>query len=98
MTDHSRAGRLGAFRQHALHSARETTAAARAAALARFERQVDPDEKLLPAERAKRAEYARRAYFGRLAIASAKKRKSRGVQPAAPARSTEVRRVAAPTG
>ena len=38
------------------------TAAARAAFLDRFERQVDPDGTLPPAERARRAEHARKAY------------------------------------
>lgn len=60
-------GRIGAHRQHALHDGHETTAAATAAFLSRFEREVDPDGKLPPAERAKRAEHAKRAYFIALA-------------------------------
>ena len=39
------------------------TRPARQAFLKRFERQVDPDGKLLPEERARRAEYALRAYM-----------------------------------
>lgn len=50
------------------------TAPARAAALARFEREVDPDGLLAPEERAKRADFARRAYFKRLALKSSKAR------------------------
>lgn len=51
------------------------TAAARKAALDRFERQVDPDGVLTPAERAVRAEHARKAYFTRLALLSARSRR-----------------------
>lgn len=39
------------------------TANARTAALARFEREVDPDGRLAPAERARRAEHARKAHM-----------------------------------
>jgi hypothetical protein len=53
------------------------TAAARQAALDRFEREVDPDGLLLPAERAIRAEHARKAYFARLALKSAQARRNR---------------------
>ena len=53
------------------------TANARAAFLARFEREVDPDGRLSPEERCRRAEHARRAYFTRLALASAKARRAR---------------------
>jgi len=48
------------------------TAAARQAALDRFERQVDPDGTMPPAERARRAEHARKAYFAGLALKSAR--------------------------
>ncbi|MGB3697603.1 MAG: hypothetical protein WBA05_09230 [Gordonia sp. (in: high G+C Gram-positive bacteria)] len=47
------------------------TAPARKAALARFEKQVDPDGKLSDAERTRRAESARKAYFKKLALKSA---------------------------
>ncbi|MGH3574069.1 MAG: hypothetical protein ACRDUW_19985 [Pseudonocardiaceae bacterium] len=47
--------------------------------LARFERQVDPDNTLAPAERARRAEAARRAHMQRLALASSKARRARSV-------------------
>ncbi len=54
------------------------TAPARAALLARFEREVDPDNLLEPAERGRRAEHKRKAYFQRLALRSAQsRRKSR---------------------
>lgn len=51
------------------------TAPARAAMMARFEREVDPEGVLPPHERAKRAENAKAAYFKRLALKSAKARR-----------------------
>lgn len=51
------------------------TAPARAALLARFEQQADPDGTLLPAERARRAEHLRKAHFQRLALKSAQSRR-----------------------
>ena len=70
-------GRVGAFRLHATHDPRVTTAKARAAFLARFEAEVDPDGTLDPAERHRRALAARRAYFTRLALRSAQARRRR---------------------
>jgi hypothetical protein len=70
-------GRIGAYRLHAMHDPRETTAAGRAAFLAGFEREVDPDGVLPPAERARRAAAARKAHFARLALASARARRER---------------------
>ena len=52
------------------------TAPARAALMARFEREVDPTGALLPQERAKRAESARKAYFTNLALKSARSRRT----------------------
>lgn len=46
------------------------TAPARAAFLARFEDQVDPERRLSPTERARRAEAARKAYMAGLALRS----------------------------
>lgn len=51
------------------------TAPARAALMAKFEREADPAGTLLPAERARRAEHLRKAHFQRLALASAKSRR-----------------------
>ena len=51
------------------------TAPARAALMATFERQVDPDGALPPDELARRAEHARKAYFLRLALKSARSRR-----------------------
>jgi hypothetical protein len=48
--------RIGACSLHAQRDASETTSAARAAFLSRFEREVDPDGELAPEERARRAE------------------------------------------
>ncbi len=69
--------RLAAYAMHARHDARETSASGRAAFLARFESEVDPDGRLDPAERRRRAEHARRAYFTRLAVASVQARRAR---------------------
>ena len=73
----ARRGRIGAYRLHATHSAKETTKAAREAFMARFEREVDPDGTLTAEERARRAEAARKAYFAQLAHKSAKARRRR---------------------
>ena len=43
--------------------------------LARFEREVDPDNQLPPEERRRRAEAARRLHMTRLAFASSKARR-----------------------
>lgn len=73
-------GRIGAFRLHATHDARETTAKARQTFLDRFEREVDPDGLLPLAERQRRAEYAKKAYFARLALRSAQSRRRRAAR------------------
>src|SRR3954467_7644157 len=72
--DMIRRGRIGAFVTHSRHDPRETTAKARAAFLARFEREVDPEGSLPEAERRRRAEHARKAHFARLALKSARTR------------------------
>jgi hypothetical protein len=69
--------RIGAYAMHGRNDARETTAKARAAFLARFERQADPEGRLPATERQRRAQQLRRAYFARLALASAKARRAR---------------------
>ena len=69
--------RLAAHAMHAQHDARATTAKARAAFLARFERQADPEGLLMLAERERRAQQLRSAYFAQLALASAKARRAR---------------------
>ena len=69
--------RIGAYRLHATHDSRETTAAARSAFLANFERQVDPEGILSADERRLRAAAARKAYFARLALKSARARRKR---------------------
>jgi hypothetical protein len=70
-------GRIGAYTLHSRSDSRETTAAARAAFLARFEREVDADGVLPAEERQRRATAARRAYFARLALRSARARRRR---------------------
>ena len=74
-TERSLRARLAAYAMHAQHDTRQTSANGRAAFLARFEREVDPDGRLDPEERARRAEQARRAYFARLSLAAAKARR-----------------------
>jgi hypothetical protein len=64
-------GRIGAHVTHSRHDARELTAPAREAFLAKFEREVDPDELLSSDERRRRAEHARRAHMARIARLSA---------------------------
>jgi hypothetical protein len=54
----------------------EASEHARQRDVARVEREVDPDGKLEPAERARRAEHARSAYYTRLALASARARRT----------------------
>lgn len=53
------------------------TAPGRAAAMSRFEREVDPDGVLDPAELAIRAAHARKAYYAKLALKSAQVRRER---------------------
>ncbi|MDP9094351.1 MAG: hypothetical protein M3N95_15810 [Actinomycetota bacterium] len=68
--------RLAAHSLHArIHDETAHTAPARLAFLARFEREVDPGEKLPLEERRRRADHARKAYFTRLALASVKARR-----------------------
>lgn len=44
---------------------------------AKFEKQVDPNNRLMPAERAKRAASLRKAYYAQLALKSARARRLR---------------------
>ncbi|MGH9151355.1 MAG: hypothetical protein ACRD03_02890 [Acidimicrobiales bacterium] len=68
MTDQATYGRIGAHESWARTEDRSArTAKARAAFMAGFERQVDPDGVLSPDERARRAEHAKKAHFARLA-------------------------------
>jgi hypothetical protein len=69
--------RIAAHAMHGRHDSRQTTAKARAAFLATFERQADPEGCLPAAERERRAQQLRSAYFARLALASAKARRAR---------------------
>ncbi|HUQ63092.1 MAG TPA: hypothetical protein VM121_05020 [Acidimicrobiales bacterium] len=69
--------RMAAYCLHAQRDPVETTAAARSAFLARFERQVDPNNQLPAAERRRRADAARKAHFIKLALRSAEVRRRR---------------------
>lgn len=57
------------------HDRSARTAPARAALLAKFEAEVDPEGVLAPDERQRRAAFKRRAYFQRLAFRSAQARR-----------------------
>lgn len=70
--------RLAAHAKWAKTDPVQGTAAARKAALDRFEREVDPMGVLDPGERARRAEHARKAYFTKLALKSAQARRRGG--------------------
>ena len=70
--------RMGGLAVAAKYDVREVTAPARAAFLARFEREVDPEGVLAPAERQRRAEAAKKLYFSRLALKAAQARRQRG--------------------
>jgi hypothetical protein len=74
----AKAGRAAMYTRLATEDRREMTASARAAAMDRFEKQVDPDGKLDPVERAKRAGYAKKAWFTQLSKrgVAARKRKA----------------------
>jgi hypothetical protein len=69
--------RMAAHAMHARNDPEKTTAKARAAFLDKFEREADPDGVLPPEERRRRAKHLRSAHFTRLALASAKARRSR---------------------
>jgi len=56
---------------------RKRTSNGTAAFLARFERQVDPNNELDPAERARRAESAKKAYMSGLALKAAKSKRAK---------------------
>jgi hypothetical protein len=73
--------RLAANTMHARNDAQATTAKARAAFLARFERLADPEGQLPPEERQRRAQQLRSAYFAQLALAAAKARRARRAAP-----------------
>ena len=83
-TERSLRARIAAYALHAQHDPRETTAKGRAAFLARFDREVDPEGLLEPDERRRRAEQARRAYFARLSLAAVKARQAKRAARAQP--------------
>jgi hypothetical protein len=75
------AGKIGAHESWARTTDRPgRTAAARRAALARFEHEADPDGVLSEEERARRARHLQQAHMARLTLASirARRRKAAG--------------------
>lgn len=78
MTTRQLIGSIGGHESWARTSDRtQRTAPGRAAFMARFEREVDPDGTLPEAERLRRAENAKSAYYKRLALKSASTRRRR---------------------
>jgi hypothetical protein len=76
------AGRSGAHKSWAMTEDRTArTEAARQAADARFEKQVDPDGVLTPQERSRRAKQARAAFFAQIQLKSAQTRRKRATNP-----------------
>lgn len=67
--------RMGGLAVAAKHDARQYTKPARAAFMARFEHEVDPDRKLPAEERARRANAAMKLHMTRLSLKSARARK-----------------------
>ncbi len=67
--------RMAAYILHARYDAHQTTAASHVAFMARFLKEVDPEQKLPEPERRRRAAAAKSAYFSRLAYLSARKRR-----------------------
>jgi len=76
-SERSLRGRLAAHRLHGNVDSRVHTEPARAAFLARFEKEADPQGTLPPAERARRADQLKKAYFVGLALKSSKARRAR---------------------
>jgi hypothetical protein len=70
-------GRIGGYAKAARYPATESTKAARAAFLARFEREVDPEGILDPEDRAARAAAARKVFMLRMALKSREARRRR---------------------
>jgi hypothetical protein len=78
MQDRQQTGRIGGFVSWANTPDRKArTAPGRAAALARFEKQVDPDGTMDPKERALRADAAKSAFFAQMAYRSSQARGAR---------------------
>jgi hypothetical protein len=76
-SDASLRARIAALSLHAQRDSRELTAPARAAALKRFELEVDPNQTLPPEERRRRAEAAQKVFMLKIARKSAQARRKR---------------------
>lgn len=72
--------RLGGLAVHVKHDSHAIAKRARDGFLARFEREVDPEQRLRPHERRQKALLARRAHMTRLAMRSAKVRRRRAAK------------------
>lgn len=67
--------REAALIRHAMNDPREATKPARAGFMAKFEREVDPDETLSPTERAVRAKRLMKAHMSKLGRKSGQARR-----------------------
>ena len=70
-------GKIGAYALHSKYDSREITRAARAAYLAKWANEVDPEGVLPEDERDRRAESALKSHMAKLALKSAQARKAR---------------------
>lgn len=70
----SQSARIAALTRWSKESPAANAARGQAGLLARFEREVDPNNELPPAERSRRAVAARRAHMSRLALKSSQSR------------------------
>lgn len=77
-SERSMRARMAAHVSHSRHDPKERTRAARDKFDERFLDEVDPDRVLPEAERQRRADHARKAYFTRLALKSARARRTTG--------------------
>ena len=74
-SERSQRAKLAAHTLHSKVDTLEHTRPGREAFMARFEKEVDPDNSLPAAERQRRAAQAKKAYFTRLSFESAKARR-----------------------
>lgn len=71
MADQARrklAARIGGLSCHLRHGSDAIAARARRGLEAKFEREADPDNKLMPEERARRVTLIKRLYYSRIAL------------------------------
>jgi len=92
--ERSRAARIGAYVMHSKHDTRQVSLPGRLAAMARFEREVDPTGELPIEERKRRAEMAKKAHYARIGHLGGKSRKRKTRPMPAPVTTAATRRPA----